>query len=223
MSRHSLFATATLLFMGAAAGCNRPAETGADDSVAEGAASNTSATADLDNLRKANERFNDVKVALAEGYIADPSGMCVTAEMEGRPAADGAMGIHYLRPDLLGLAQAPGRVNGTGMHTDFSQPAVLIYEPQQDGSLKLVAIENLVWTAAWQQAGNTTRPSYQGQEYNQMTDDPNTTVDEAHGFESHYDLHVWLYRENPNGVFSPFNPAVSCAHGQHAPAKTDLP
>jgi hypothetical protein len=23
---------------------------------------------------------------------------------------------------------------------------------------------------------------------------------------------VWLYRENPNGVFKPFNPAVSCAH-----------
>ena len=30
-------------------------------------------------------------------------------------------------------------------------------------------------------------------------------------FEPHYDRHVWLYRENPNGVFTPFNPAVTCA------------
>jgi hypothetical protein len=30
-------------------------------------------------------------------------------------------------------------------------------------------------------------------------------------FEPHYDRHVWLYRENPNGVFAQFNPRVSCA------------
>jgi hypothetical protein len=32
-------------------------------------------------------------------------------------------------------------------------------------------------------------------------------------FEPHYDLHVWLYRDNPNGMFAQFNPNVSCAHG----------
>ena len=37
-------------------------------------------------------------------------------------------------------------------------------------------------------------------------------ADWAHKFEPHYDRHVWIYRENPNGVFAPFNPAVSCAH-----------
>ena len=63
----------------------------------------------------------------------------------GRPAADGAMGIHYFRPDLLGITAPPApRVNGTGMHTDFRNPAILIYEPQADGSLDLVAVENLV-------------------------------------------------------------------------------
>lgn len=31
-------------------------------------------------------------------------------------------------------------------------------------------------------------------------------------FEPHYDRHVWLYRANPKGVFTPFNPAVNCAH-----------
>jgi hypothetical protein len=48
--------------------------------------------------------------------------------------------------------------------------------------------------------------------YDNMEDDPATTVDEAHMFEPHYDRHVWIFRENPNGVFAPLNPAVSCAH-----------
>jgi hypothetical protein len=45
-----------------------------------------------------------------------------------------------------------------------------------------------------------------------MVDDPDTAIDEAHNFEPHFDRHVWLYRENPNGMFAQFNPAVSCAH-----------
>lgn len=67
-------------------------------------------------LQEATARFADVNVALAEGYIPDPSGMCVTAEIEGAPRQLGAMGIHYFRPDLLGLAPpAPqARVSGEG-------------------------------------------------------------------------------------------------------------
>jgi len=53
---------------------------------------------------------------------------------------------------------------------------------------------------------------FHGVPYDTMQDDPATATDEAHMFEPHYDRHVWLYRENPNGVFKPFNPAVSCAH-----------
>jgi hypothetical protein len=43
-----------------------------------------------------------------------------------------------------------------------------------------------------------------------MVDDPATQIDEAHMFEPHYDRHVWLYRDNPNGVFAMFNPSVDC-------------
>jgi hypothetical protein len=46
-----------------------------------------------------------------------------------------------------------------------------------------------------------------------MEDDPSNPVDEAHMFEPHYDLHVWLYRENPRGTFAQFNPNVNCEHG----------
>ncbi len=164
-------------------------------------------------LRAASERFTDVNVALAEGYIRDPEDLCETAEMMGRPAELGAMGIHFVRPDLLGITSPPNpRVNGTGTHTDFLTPAILIYEPQADGSLELVAVENLVFRTAWHAAGNRELPTFQGVAYDAMADDPDTAIDEAHMFEPHYDRHVWIYRHNPNGVFAPFNPNVTCKH-----------
>jgi hypothetical protein len=169
----------------------------------------------LKEVRAATERFRDVKVALAEGYVRDPMNICDTAEMMGRRSELGAMGIHFFRPDLLGITAPPNpRVNGNGIHTDFRTPSILIYEPQADGSLQLVAVENLVFKAAWKAAGHKLRPRYQDVPYDQMIDNPKTKVDEAHMFEPHFDRHVWLYRNNPNGMFAQFNPNVSCRHHQ---------
>lgn len=167
-------------------------------------------------LKAASERFTDVNVALAEGYIPDPHGMCITAEMEGQPAEKGAMGIHYFRPDVLGITATEPRVDGNGTHTDFLKPSVVIYEPQADGSLELVAVENLVFEKAWKTAGNGGPPSFAGQNWVHMVDNPDTEVDEAHGFQPHYELHAWVFRDNPKGMFEPFNPAVTCEH--HKPA-----
>lgn len=168
-------------------------------------------SAELDAIRAATEKYRDVNVAIAEGYIL-PMDMCITAAMEGAPAQLGAMGLHYFRPDLLGITAEQPRVNGAGTHTDFHQPAILVYEPQPDGSAQLVAIENLVWAEAWREAGNTAAPSFHGFEYYYMHDNPETKADEAHGFEPHYELHFWLYKENPAGMFQPFNPTVVCDH-----------
>ena len=180
-------------------------------------ASNQSPEPTLKEVRAATERFRDVKVALAEGYVRDPGNVCDAAEMMGKPKALGVMGIHYVRPDLLGITGPPNpRVNGTSTHTDFTKPAVLIYEPQEDQSLQLVAVENLVFAAAWHAAGHAAPPTFHGVPYDSMKDDPNTPLDEAHMFAPHYDRHVWIYRDNPNGVFTPLNPAVSCAFHQTA-------
>lgn len=165
----------------------------------------------LAEIRAATEKYRDVNAALADGYIL-PMDMCVTAEMEGAPRQLGAMGLHYVRPDLLGITGDQPRVAGNGMHTDFTRPSVLIYEPMPDGSQKLVAIENLVWADAWREAGHAAPPSFEGYEYYYMHNNPETEIDEAHGFEPHYELHFWLYKENPAGIFSPFNPTVTCAH-----------
>jgi hypothetical protein len=178
------------------------------------------ADSDMTAVRAATEKYRDVNVALAEGYVRDPMNLCDTAEMMGRPAEYGVMGIHFFRPDLLGITGPPNpRVSGTGTHTDFSQPSILIYEPQANGSLELVAVENLVFIKAWEAAGHTAPPTFAGRTYDRMQDDPATALDEAHMFEPHYDLHVWLYRENPRGVFAQFNPNATCQHhqgGSHA-------
>jgi hypothetical protein len=181
--------------------------------LAASACGEANAEPTLDDVRAATERFRDLDVALAEGYIRDPADLCDMATMMGLPAEMGGMGVHYFRPDLLGITEPPNpRVHGNGTHTDFLQPAVLIYEPQADGSHELVAVENLVFIDAWEAAGHTAPPSFQGVPYNVMADDPDTELDEAHNFAPHMDLHMWLYRENPNGMFTSFNPAVTCEH-----------
>ena len=165
--------------------------------------------AELDAIEAATERYRDVKAALADGYVL-PMEMCVRSIDEGQPAQLGAMGLHFVRPDRLGITAEAPRVDGNGTHMNFMTPSVLIYQPMADGSLKLVAIENLVWAKAWHDAGNEGPPSFHGHEYYYMHDNPETEVDEAHGFEPHYELHFWLYEENPAGMFAPFNPRVNC-------------
>ena len=181
--------------------------------AASGAPDHRADEPSLEEVRQATARFQDINVALAEGYIRDPFDVCETAEMMGRPASQGAMGIHYFRPELLGITAPPSpRVDGNGTHTDFRNPSILIYEPQADGSQQLVAVENLVFAAAWHAAGHAEPPTFQGVRYDSMKDDPATPLDEAHMFAPHYDRHVWIYRDNPNGVFTPFNPDVTCVH-----------
>jgi len=77
-----------------------------------------------DHVRTANDRFKDVKVAVAEGYSPIPC----TSGTEG-----GAMGVHYVNPRLLQSETA-----------DLNHPAAVLYEPTADGKLNLVAVEYVV-------------------------------------------------------------------------------
>lgn len=203
-SRATIFALAVL-----AAGC----------STSEGEPS-------LDEVRSIAAKYRDVAVAKAEGYSTDNK--CVTAAMLGHPEAMGAMGLHYVRRDLLGLPPVPAsqppkatRVKGTGTHIDFRQPAMLVYEPQADGSLVLVAVENLVFKEAWHRT-HKDPPRFHRRDFPLLQDDPSTPLDEAHGWEPHYEQHLWVFRDNPNGAYAPFNPNVTCAHAKPGAAPAAL-
>lgn len=139
----------------------------------------------LREIRDATQAYQSVDAAVAAGYA--PAGPCVAHPTMG------AMGIHYSRAAL-----ADGTV-------DPRQPEVLLYAPGPNGSLQLVGVEFLVPAAAWD-AANTTPPALAGQPF-----DDHRAPAARHGLPfPHYDLHVWVWRDNPNGVFAPFNPAVSC-------------
>ena len=169
---------------------------------------------DLDEMRANVEKYKDIDVALADGYIT-PDNHCVSAEGEGLPPELGAMGIHYIHPAKLQITGTEPRVDGMSTYTDWAAPAILIYEPQADGSMELVAVENLVFEAAWDAAANGEELVLNGRAWDHMADDPSTPGDEAHGFMPHYDQHVWLFRDNPMGVLMPFNPNVTCEHAHN--------
>ena len=108
------------------------------------------------------------------------------------------------------LRRLAGRQMAGEREGHLLQPTALVNE----AFLRLVAIENLVFASAWQAAGKKGSPTFHGQPYVLLTDKPETKVDEAHGWEPHYELHLWLFRDNPNGIYSEFSPRVTCEHNK---------
>ena len=100
----------------------------------------------------------------------------------------GAMGVHFVNLTVQGPP-------------DPLKPNVLVYEPQADGKLRLVAAEWLVPLAAVKE-----RPSLFGQPFQGPMEGHEPLIPREF---LHYDLHAWLV-ENPEGTFSPTNPNVNC-------------
>jgi len=134
-------------------------------------------------VRDATKRFVDVNAATAAGY--QPFLGCVSGPDHG------AMGNHYVNGALV----------GDGL-LDASKPEVLIYEPS-NGGLQLVGVEFVVIAQTWL-ANHTTPPVLEGQTF-LFVDSPN-----RYGLPAHYELHVWAWRDNPNGAFVDWNNKVSC-------------
>lgn len=138
----------------------------------------------VDIVRNATERFRDLSLAKAEGYGQFLG--CVSAPEHG------AMGVHF----------ANGALVEDGL-LDAERPEVLVYEPQANGGLRLVAVEFLVIAEAWH-ATNPTPPVLAGQSFH-FVDSPN-----RFGLPPFYELHVWSWKHNPHGSFVNWNPNVTC-------------
>jgi hypothetical protein len=151
------------------------------------------AKAQLDELKAAMEPFKDPIFAVRSGYFSTLG--CVYY-------ASGAMGVHFLNPALL------------GPEVDPLKPQLLVYEPDGD-KLKLVAVEWLVPLAT----GVKERPVLFGRPFDgPMEGHEPLLPKELH----HYDLHAWLFKDNPEGMFHPVNPEVTC-EGKHGYALLEEP
>jgi hypothetical protein len=150
--------------------------------------------AEIDAMRAALAKYEDPYVAVRDLYLSTVG--CVHYDgmkMEGHmDYPKGAMGIHFVNLTIQGPP-------------DPLKPNVLIYEPVGD-KLKLVAAEWLVPTAVAKE-----RPVLLGQPFQGPMEGHEPLIPQMF---HHYDLHAWLFKDNPNGMFSPTNPNVSCNDAQ---------
>lgn len=136
---------------------------------------------ELERVRAALEKYKDPLVAVRDGYFSTLG--CV--ESPG-----GGMGIHFLNPRLLGPVPDP------------QKPQILLYEPDGD-KLRLVGVEWFIPLPT----GLREAPQLFGQRFDgPMEGHEPLQPKQLH----HYDLHAWLFKANPAGMFKPFNPAVKC-------------
>ena len=147
---------------------------------------------DLDAARAALEKYQDPVLAVHDGYFSTVA--CVEYTKGGEGSMNyvpGGMGVHFLNLQAIGPTLDPAK------------PQVLLYEPVGD-KLRLVAAE---WFVPTNVAG-ATRPSIFGHELQGPMEGHEPLM--PHGMH-HYDLHVWLWKENPAGLFKPTNPTLTCA------------
>lgn len=163
------------------------------------ATANASPPDDLQAAKAASARYHSLGQALEAGYVQG-------SPCEAIPGV-GGMGHHYVNPALL---QDPA--------LDPERPEVLLYAPKPNGKLQLVAVEYFAvalantpngpapWFSATPPPGGffNPAPTLFGQTFDGPMRGHNANMP------WHYDLHVWLWQDNPNGLFSPWNPNVSC-------------
>ena len=146
----------------------------------------------LNAVKAALDKYKDPIVAVREGYLSTlgcvdfPAGGMEHGSMEYKP---GAMGVHFINMALV------------GPKLDSTKPQVLLYEPVGD-KLVLTGAEWFVPT----ELAKTTPTILGHQLMGPMEGHAPVMPAELH----HWDLHVWLWKTNPNGMFSATNSAVKC-------------
>lgn len=95
----------------------------------------------------------------------------------------GGMGFHWVNPSLVDPLFDP------------LKPEAILYATGPGGNLRIVAVEYIVINVG------QPAPTFGAQPFNVG----GTPVPVPH-----WSLHVWLFENNPSGIFTPFNPNISC-------------
>ena len=141
----------------------------------------------LRDVRRATARFHSIRAAERAGYQL---GYMAPFPLDGCIAhpTDGAMGYHWFDHEAIA---DPG--------VDARHPEALVYAPDDDGRLRLAAVEWVVPKSVWEAAGNTAPPT--------LFDHELHILNQALGW---YVLHAWVWMPNPSGTFADWNPEVVC-------------
>jgi hypothetical protein len=137
-------------------------------------------------VQDATEPFKDPAVAEGLGYHLQFG--CVSG------SDSGAMGLHFVNGDLVGDGEL-----------DASRPEIILYEPLPNGRMRITGADYLVLAADWDaKHKDQGPPQLMGQLFH-LFESPN-----RFGLPPFYTLHVWAWKDNPNGAFVNWNPNVSC-------------
>jgi hypothetical protein len=142
----------------------------------------------VQTVRQVTERFKDVSdvAGPGEGYVL--SFGCVSG------GDFGAMGLHYVNMGLVGDGDIKAET-----------PEIVLFEPTANGGIRITGVDYLVTKADWEaHHPGEGPPMLMGQLFH-LFDSPN-----RFGLDPFYTLHVWAWKENPNGTFVNWNPNVSC-------------
>jgi len=136
-------------------------------------------------VRTATEKYKNVRSVEGPGDGYELKFGCVSG------GDFGAMGLHYVNMSL---------VDGV---LDVNQPEIVLFEPTPNGGIRITGADFLIPAAAWH-ATHAGPPELKGQLFH-LFDSPN-----RFGLEPFYTLHVWAWKDNPNGSFVNWHPKVSC-------------
>jgi hypothetical protein len=144
---------------------------------------------ELAAVRAATAQYHVLSIAKAHKYalLTDAAGI---ACIDNLPV--GTMGVHFVNGDLVGSGKIRPLL-----------PQALVYEPGPHGQMHLVAVEYIAFQAAWD-ATHKAPPTLFGQQF-MLTTAPN-----RFGLPAFYSLHAWIWKHNPSGTFSMWNPTVHC-------------
>lgn len=149
-------------------------------------------TPELQRTREALDKYKDPIAAVHDGYFSTVG--CVWFPKSGGPGEiqykAGGMGVHFLNREHLGKPLDP------------LKPQILVYEPV-GGKLQLVAAE---WFVPLSPAVKD-RPRLFDQPFDGPMEGHHPLMPKGL---HHYDLHVWLWKDNPAGLFAPTNPNLKC-------------
>src|SRR6478736_3999312 len=169
-----------------------PSAGGGQPAAAHVHSSDAKVQVQLAQVRAATAKFHRVDAAVAAGYElgwVNGAGVRIVAGCVSHPTA-GAMGYHYFNKDLM----ADNGVNAL-------KPEALVYAPDGEGGIELVAVEWVVRSAQSNPAGVSSPPSVLGMPMHILVPPPGPAF---------YLMHAWVWEDNPSGMFADFNPEVSC-------------
>jgi hypothetical protein len=97
---------------------------------------------------------------------------------------NGAMGYHHMNAALMDT------------RIELERPEILVYERMPDGEYRLNGVEYIVPFSVWPETKEP--PVVMGQ---QLKPAPSLGI---------WYRHVWVWRDNPSGLFADWNPEVKC-------------